>query len=57
MALVDVAASVADAPVLVKVGVQVAALCGFRAGLVDFLLDGGELAMHRSIRSTTPMPA
>jgi hypothetical protein len=53
MALVDVAASVAAVHVLVEVGTQVCALHGIRPGLVDLLLDGGELAIRRSIRSTT----
>jgi hypothetical protein len=56
VALVDVAASIAAAHVLVKVGAQISALRGVRLGLVDFLLDGGEIAMRRSIRSTTRMP-
>jgi hypothetical protein len=57
MALVDVAASVAAAPVLVEVGAQVRAQRDVRPGLVDLLLDGAELAMRRSIRSTTRMLA
>jgi hypothetical protein len=58
MALVDVSTSVAPTLVLVEVGAQIAALRGVRTGLVDFLLDGGgELAIRRSIRSTTRMPA
>jgi hypothetical protein len=57
MALVNVAASVAAVPVLVEVSAQVATLRGVRAGLVDFFLDGGELVMCRSIRSTTRMSA
>jgi hypothetical protein len=52
MALVDVAASVAAVHVLVEVGAQVCALHSIRPGLVDLLLDGGELAIRRSIRST-----
>jgi hypothetical protein len=56
MALLNVAASVTAAPVLVDVGAQVGALCGVHPGLVDFLLDGGNLAMRRSIRSTARMP-
>jgi hypothetical protein len=57
VALVDVAVSVTVAPVLVEVGAQVGAVRGVRPGLVDFLLDGGELAMRKSIRSTTRMLA
>jgi hypothetical protein len=56
MALLNVAVSVTAAPVLVDVGAQVGALCGVHPGLVDFLLDGGNLAMRRSIRSTARMP-
>jgi hypothetical protein len=57
MALVDVAASVAATPVLVEVGAQVRAQRDVLPGLVDLLLDGAELAMRRSIRSTTRMLA
>jgi hypothetical protein len=56
MALVDGATSIATVPVLVEVGVQVGALRGVCPGLVDLLLDGVELAMRRSIRSTAQMP-
>jgi hypothetical protein len=57
VALVDVAASVAVAPVLIEVGTQVDAWRGVRPWLVDFFLDSGNLAMRRSIGSTTRMPA
>jgi hypothetical protein len=53
MALVDVATSVTVTPVLVEVGAQFRAMRGIHPGLVDLLLDGGELDMRRSIRSTT----
>jgi hypothetical protein len=52
MALVDVAASIAATPVLVEVGVPVPVFRCVHARLVDFLLDGRELVVHRSIRST-----
>jgi hypothetical protein len=57
MALVDVAPSVAATPDLVEVGAQIDALRGVFPGLVDLLLDGGELAIHGSIRSTARMLA
>jgi hypothetical protein len=57
VALVDVATSVTAALVLVEVGAQISALRGVRPGLVDFLLNGRELAMRRLIGSTTRMPA
>jgi hypothetical protein len=59
-ALVDVVAGVACTFVLVEVGAEVAVphvvhlrLVG--VVLVDLLLDGGEFAMRRSIRSTMRM--
>jgi hypothetical protein len=57
MALVDVAMSIVAMSVLVEVGAQVAIFRRVCAGLVDFLLDGGEVAVRRSIRSTARMPA
>jgi hypothetical protein len=57
MALINVAASVAAAPVLVEVGAQVSTPRGVCTGLVDFLLDGGELVVRRSIRLTMQMSA
>jgi hypothetical protein len=52
VALVNVAAGVATAPVLIKVGAYVDAWRSVCPRLVDLLLDGEELAMRRSIGST-----
>jgi hypothetical protein len=60
VALVDVAAGIAGTPILIKVGAEVAILGTVRPRLlgvvlIDLLLDGGEVAVHRSIGSTARM--
>jgi hypothetical protein len=60
VALVDVAAGIAGMPILIKVGAEVAILGTVRPRLlgvvlIDLLLDGGEVAVHRSIGSTARM--
>jgi uncharacterized membrane protein YgaE (UPF0421/DUF939 family) len=57
VALVDVAVGIAIASVLVEVGASVDSWCSFRSGLVDLLLDRGEPAMCRPIRSAARVPA
>jgi hypothetical protein len=60
VALVDIAAGIAATPILIKVGAEVAILGTVRPRLlgvvlIDLLLDGGEVAAHRSIGSTARM--